>query len=451
MNNKILFVSANTFKVPYPVYPLGVSYICTYLKERLPDFQTKILDMNLSSLEGLASEINTYQPDIIGISLRNVDNVDSTDTRSFIAGYLEIINTVRKNTDAKVIIGGSAFSVFPKLIFNELNPDFGIIGEGEKSLAELITCLQLNCDPCHIQGLVYFKDGEISVNPRSEYFRKPELEFEDPLVDYYWQHSGMLNIQTKRGCPFRCVYCTYPLIEGRIVRTLDPDKTVESLKRLYYEKGIDYVFFTDSVFNISNDFNQRFAEKMIESGIKIKWGAYFTLKNLDKELLHLLKRSGLTHIEFGTESFSDITLRSYGKEFTVDDILRLSSWCNELDIYFAHFLILGGYGETNKSLKETFDNSKRIDNSVFFPFVGMRIYPGTELQKLAIEENIISQDDELLVPKYYISGDVDLDNLKKMARETGKRWVFPDEDLSVPMEKMRKKNKKGPLWEYLVR
>ena len=451
MNKKILFISANTFKVPYPVYPLGVSYVNTFVRESLPDYQTRVLDMNLSSLEELAQEIHSFKPDLVGVSLRNVDNVDSTDTKSFIAGYIKIIESIRSNSVARIIIGGSAFSVFPDLIFKKLKPDFGIVGEGEKSLVELIKCLQDKRDTRAIEGLVYNDGADTVINPRKDYFSELDLEFEDSLIDFYWQHSGMLNIQTKRGCPFRCIYCTYPLIEGRTVRTLDPEKTVDSLKRLSEKKDIDYVFFTDSVFNISNEFNVRFAERMIESEVNIKWGAYFTLKNLSKELLQLLKRSGLTHIEFGTEALSNITLKSYRKEFSVDDIFRISSWCDELDIYYAHFLILGGYGETEESLAETFENSMKIKNSVFFPFVGMRIYPGTELQKVAIEENVISADDDLLVPKYYISSNADLSALKEMAKKTGKRWVFPDEDLSGPLEKMRKKNKKGPLWEYLIR
>ncbi len=85
------------------------------------------------------------------------------------------------------------------------------------------------------------------------------------------------------------------------------------------------------------------------------------------------------HIEFGTDSLSDTTLKNYGKPFTVADILEASKICNRLKIHCAHFLILGGYGETEDTLNETFENSKKIERTVFFPFVGMRIYPGTKL------------------------------------------------------------------------
>jgi len=119
-------------------------------------------------------------------------------------------------------------------------------------------------------------------------------------------------------------------------------------------------------------------------------------------------------------------------------------------IYFAHFLILGGLGETDETLAEGFENSQRINNTVFFPFIGMRIYPGTELELIARQAGVISAGDDLMEPRYYLSGNVDLQRLKAQARQTGKRWIFPDEDLSGIMQKMRARNKKGPLWEYLV-
>ena len=187
----------------------------------------------------------------------------------------------------------------------------------------------------------------------------------------------MLNIQTKRGCPYKCIYCTYPLIEGKKVRTLNTDKIVDTLTELYFGKNIDYVFFTDSVFNLKEEYNYELAEKIIESKVNIRWGAYFSPHNINKKLLNVLKRSGLTHIEFGTEALSDVQLGNYGKQFGVSDIIEISKTCNELEIDFAHFLILGGYGETEDSLNETFKNSKKINKTVFFPFIGMRIYPGT--------------------------------------------------------------------------
>jgi len=337
-------------------------------------------------------------------------------------------------------------------MFNLLKPDYAIVGEGEESIVELITKLDAGLPVDEIGGLVFEKNGKINVNPKKLHTTDLCLSFDESLIDFYWHNSGMLNIQTKRGCPFDCVYCTYPIIEGRIVRTLNTDHIVETISKLYRDKGIDYIFFTDSVFNMKTEYNIELAEKIIKSGIKIHWGAYFYPKGITEETLKLFKESGLTHIEFGTESISEHTLKSYGKHFTVDDIIQQSELCNKLEVPFAHFLILAGFGETDETINETYENSKKIKDTVFFPFVGMRIYPGTKLFDISVRENIIDKDDLLLEPKYYISKEVTLDTLKERANNTGRRWVFPDEDSSEIPNRMRKlRNKKGPLWEYLIK
>lgn len=449
--NKILFISANKFKTPYPVYPIGISYLETYFNLNIPEYNTLNFDFIDSSIEEYEQYLRTNKPSFICISLRNIDDVNSTSKESFLEWYKIIIESTRKSSDSLIIIGGSGFSVFPVKMFEYLNPDFGIYGEGEESLSRLIKSIIKNNIDYSIEGLVYKStDNQIIFNKKTQYVKNLDLCFDSQMLDYYWKSSGMLNVQTKRGCPYDCIYCTYPLIEGKKVRTLSPEKIVDSLKELYFKRNINYIFFTDSVFNINNDFNFELAERIIKSKINIKWGAYFTFKNLDEKLLVILKKSGLSHIEFGTESLSDITLKNYGKLFTFKEIKEKSDLCNRLDIDFAHFLILAGYGETDDTINETFENSKKINNTVFFPFIGMRIYPGTILQKYAVTEGLISESDDLLNPKYYISKNVNIDTLKSRAKLTSKRWIFPDEDLSKTMTKMRDKNKKGPLWEYLL-
>ncbi len=443
-------VSANKHAEPYPVYPLGISYIQTYLNETSPDLEIRLFDINLQQLSDLQNLLNTFDPGMIGISLRNVDDVNLYVKESFIEGYKKVVEITRKHSDGVIVLGGAGFSVFPELLFNKLKPDFGVFGEGEETLLQLVRALTDGNSYRGIDGLLYGRNNEVVFNKRKNFFDDLSLRFNDKLIDYYWQYSGMLNVQTKRGCPYNCIYCTYPLIEGSKVRTLNMEKIIDSIKVLYDQKGIDYLFFTDSVFNISNEYNYEFADRLIHSGMNIKWGGYFTIHNLDRDLLKVLKKSGLTHIEFGTESISDSVLKAYGKKFTAADVINASATCNELDIPFAHFMILGGYGESDATLDETFANSRKIENTVFFPFVGMRIYPGTILQKYAIQEKVIRADNDLLEPRYYVSKKITLETLKERAKNTGKRWVFPDEDLSEVMMKMRKKNKKGPLWEYLT-
>ncbi len=452
MNKKnILLISANKHVIPYPVYPIGISYITTYLKSKLPDHLIKGIDLNFYNYSELKNTITEFKPSLIGISFRNVDDVNLYNQESFIESYKNLIKEIRKQSDAKIVIGGSGYSIFPELLYKELDPDYAIYGEGEESFYKLVINSSKKANLGDIEGLVFQNNGKICINSRSNYIQDLNLDFDENLIDFYWKNSGMLNIQTKRGCPYKCIYCTYPLIEGKKVRTLNTDKIVNNLKELYHKRGINYIFFTDSVFNIQNDYNYKLAEKIIKSKMNIKWGAYFTFNNLDEKLLVKLKQAGLTHIEFGTESISDEALEKYGKHFRVSDVLEKSNLCNKLDIDYAHFLILAGYGETDATVNETYENSKKMGRTVFFPFVGMRIYPETELYKHALDEGVIDENDNLLKPQYYVSEKVNLDTLKERAKATKRNWVFPDEDTSEIVNKLRlKRNKKGPLWEYLI-
>ncbi len=446
---RLLLVSANRFAVPYPVYPIGLSYLSTYLSSRLPDFEIKIFDFNLYTKEEFIEYLHQFKPHYTGLSFRNIDDVDSYHRLQFITGYKEILDLVKEHADTRIIIGGSAFSIFPEQLFSFFEPEFGIYGEGEESLFQLITCTENGKDYSQVPGLVYRKDGQIRMNERKHFIKDPALGFDNGLLDFYWKNSGMMNVQTKRGCPHKCIYCTYPLIEGTKVRTLDIDKIVDTLADLCFNKNINYVFFTDSVFNLSESYNTKLAEKMLERKLTIKWGAYFSPHDLDEKTLQLYQKAGLTHIEFGTESLSDTTLRNYGKHFTVDEVLKVSDNCNKVGIYYSHFLILGGYGETEATINEGFENSKRFENTVFFPFVGMRIYPGTRLHELAIAEGVILSGDELLEPVYYLSPGINYETLKERADVTGRRWVFPDEDVATAMNRLRVRNRKGMLWHHL--
>ena len=452
MKKKIALISANVYKVPYPVYPIGISYLASYLSAVLPDdFEIKLYDFNLEETCSFANFMHDNDYLLVGLSMRNFD--DSTNVYEkniFIAKYKEIMRIVRAHTDKPVVIGGSGFSVFPELMFNELNPDYGIQGEGEESLRQLILAVDEKRAPCHIEGLAYrLQDGTVRVNGHTNYISAPVLHVENEWVYYYWKFGGMLNMQTKRGCPYHCIYCSYPLVDGSRVRTLDAAMVIKNIEELYFSKGVSYLFFTDSIFNIHKEYNEEFARRLIECKADIRWGAYFSPSNMTFDELKLYKQSGLTHVEFGTDSLSNPQLEKYNKKFRFADVKEQSENCGNLGIFYAHYLILGAYGETEDTLNETFERSKELGFTIYFPYVGMRIYPHTELCNLAINEGLIQSPDELINPVYYISKDIDRETIRARAEATGKRWIFPDDPHSPMVDVLRKRGRKGLLWEYL--
>ncbi len=445
---RVALISANRHKEPYPVYPLGVAYLKSYLGKNIPDVEVDVIDMNLTSEEALRLYLEECNPDYVGMSIRNIDGANSLDARSFIPEYRQTAEIVRASSGAPIILGGAGFSIFPELLIRELKADYGVVGEGEGPLSELILMLERGGSPDNIPSVIR-GDMKRSEGTRC-YISSTEASFDPLLAEYYWKNSGMLNIQTKRGCPYNCIYCTYPSIDGRKVRTMDIDSLIGNIAKAKRDHGADYLFFTDSVFNIDDDYNAQLAESLIRSGVNISWGAYFTPSRLTNEQMKLYKASGLTHIEFGTESFSDRTLSAYGKRFTFEDVVTASELALKHNVYYAHFLILGGWGETSDTLRETMENSRKLRHTVFFPYVGMRIYPDTPLHGYAIKAGSVEAADDLVDPKYYLSPGFDLAEAKHLAAQTGKAWIFPDDPVDETMNTLKfKRNKKGPLWEYL--
>lgn len=445
----MLIISTNRLQEPYPVYPIGASYLKTYLETQHSELDVAIFDFNLHSTEDLIAQLkrSTYQ--YIGLSIRNIDDTNIFEKKMFFKNNQELIQLLRKHTSSPIVVGGSGFSIFPKILFEALQPDFGIYSEGEITLSQLVSALETKRPYTDIEGLIYRNaSGEIIQNPKSTFLKSIRLKVDDNLAQYYWEASGMLNVQTKRGCPFHCMYCSYPLIDGRKLRTLDIDDVIENIKNTT-KKGMNYFFFTDSVFNIDREYNQKLAEKIISSGLKINWGAYFTPFQLEKDELALYKKSGLTHIEFGSDSFSDTQLTNYCKNFRFADIEKASNYCSDLGIFFAHFLILGGFGETESTLDEGFENSKKIKNSVFFPFVGMRVYPQTRLAEIAKQEGLFQNEADLLHPTYYLSPGISTEMIKEKASKLDDNWIFSDHKNSDLVSVFRKRGRKGPLWEYL--
>ena len=447
MEYRVALISINRLKDPYPVYPLATSLSKPYIERHLPQCRVDVLDLNMISDEELISYLQSDKPHYICVSIRNVDGANSLDRRAFFDGYKDVIDKIRDVSHSPLIIGGAGFSIFPEQFIDELGADYGIEGEGEAALCELLDSLINNKATNSIERVIE-RGGQR--NNGCSYIKHTRAEYDDHLVQYYWKHSGMLNIQTKRGCPYNCIYCTYPQIDGRMVRTMDIDSLVDTIARMKRDYGVNYWFFTDSVFNINNEFNDELCNALVKQDLGISWGAYFSPSNITDEQMELYKRSGLTHIEFGTESFCDETLSAYGKRFSFDDVLRSSELALKHNVFYSHFMILAGWGESRQQLYTTIENSRHLRHTVIFPYVGMRIYPDTLLYERALEDGVIDSSTDMLMPQYYVQKEFDLHETKRLADATGKAWIFPDAPQNEMMQILKvKRNKKGPLWEYL--
>ncbi|HET9481876.1 MAG TPA: lipid biosynthesis B12-binding/radical SAM protein [Candidatus Polarisedimenticolia bacterium] len=454
MPSRVLLISANTCTVPCAVFPLGLAQLNAAL--RAAGHETKWFDC-LSDSEPIEQIVAAFQPHVVGVSLRNIDDVAIRKRETFYGSLLDLCASIRRCSRARIVVGGSGFSIFPERLLEMSGADFGIQGEGEAGFLALLGALEEGGDPRGIPGLVFREEGAIRRNPQSPDRLDRVVSPEDRpqrLVDDYLERSLMLNLQTQRGCSFECCYCTYPLIEGRRHRRRPSEMVAEELAELS-ARGARYVSIVDSVFNSSPRHVVETCEAILQRGVRIQWGCFLRPQGLTTGQMRIMARAGLTHIEFGSDSFSDRVLEAYCKNLRFDEIHRAAELAAAEKVAQCHFLILGGPGETEETIEETLANSRSLPGVVVLPVVGMRVYPGTTLHARAIAEGCITQESDLLEPCHYIApgltAEYILNRLAGFAR-TDARWIIgePPASFDQLVVRLRRRGVVGPLWTYFA-
>ncbi len=442
MGIRCLLVSTNLAEIPYPVFPLGIAHLAGALQHT--GHRCRCFDLlSQGGTSKLSEVLKEFSPQLIAISIRNLDTVDSSDPESFVSTAKKIIDFVRQNTTAPIVIGGPAFSIFPQQMFSYLKPDYGIIGEGEILLPKLANSIEQN-KPIP-ERLLHNK-------PTPDIW-KPVV-YDPEIAHYYIKHGGMLNIQTKRGCIFKCAYCSYPLLEGKSYRFRDPEEIGDLVEIITKKLGAKYIFFTDSTFNDPQKNYLKIAEVLIKRGNTTPWCAFFRPAGIDKEELKILKRAGLAAMEVGTDASTDETLEGLNKNFSFSDVLKFNDIAAELEIPCAHFIIFGGPNETQKTVKRGIKNIERLKHCVVFAYCGIRIFPKTKVYEIALNEGVIKPTTNLLPPVFYFSPYIDQKFLDKTLRQA---WfgrfdrIYPCSEMLDRIKFLHSRGYVGPMWDVLVR
>lgn len=434
----VLILSINREKFPDPVFPLGSSYIADSLIKA--GYSVEIFDCCFRDdpVDSLTTYLKEKPFDIIGISIRNVDNNSFPIATNYLSYYKEVVQTIRNNTSAKIVLGGSGYSLFSDLYFEELKPDFAVKGEGELEFISLIKEIETGEIPeIRIRHGRTIKDIDYKDFPLRKGYD----------IDNYYKYSGCINIQSKRGCIYNCSYCTYPVLEGNTLRFRTPSKVADEIEYWHNEKGVKHFFFVDNVFNMVEKKAFELCEEIIKRKIDIKWTGFFIPTLKSPEFILACKESGLSSVDFGTDAFSKTTLEGFNKFFTIDDIFRSCDICRDEKIVFNHSMIFGGPNETFETLEETITNLEATNPNSVIGFIGVRVYPGTDIAKL------VSKDMDIgIEPVFYVSeavGDTLVQYLKKRIGRK-RNWIIPGLEKGTDLKFikwLRDKGAKGPLWE----
>lgn len=439
--------------LPDPVFPLGLAYVCSSLKRK--GHEVKILDLCFveNPLQALTLAIQEFQPEVLGLSLRNVDNVAFPKTVSYLPFFKELVQTCRRLSSAPLFLGGSGFTLMPREILEYLGADGGAVGEGEEVFPRVLSEGK-GLGVQSMEGWVKPNEhGPIRPSWITDLDSLPAPDLDSLELDAYFHRGGMGSLQTKRGCPFTCIYCTYPLIEGTHIRLRRPEQVARDAESLV-RRGIENIFIVDNIFNHPEGHAQEICRLLKEKKISLRWSCYAHPAFFSASLAKGMKEAGCTGVEFGIDSGSRQVLAMLGKNFSPDDIRRATRLAKENGLEVCHSLSLGAPGETEESLQETMALMEEIAPTAVIAMIGLRIFPRTGLAQVAIKEGLLSSSHDFLFPVFYIARHVreKIIELCQAKAADHPNWIFPglEINLSVPLQaKLRRIGIKGPLWEHM--
>ena len=408
---RVLLVSANRERQPYPVVPNGLACVASALQGAGHDVRFVDLCFARNPVATVRRAITEHDPAIVGVSIRNIDNSDAIALRHYTPEAQEIFSAIRRSAPAaKLIAGGAAFGVAPEALFNSFGVDYAVAGDGERASVALIDALANDEDVTALPGLVRRVDNRVHFTPPGDDASIDDLPAPGlhRWIDLkrYERNGATIPIQTKRGCVYKCVYCTYRNVEGWGYRTRDPENVASEIEELRREAGVKSFDFVDSTFNSPPGHAIEVCEAIIRRKLDVHLDTTnFTPATASDDLLSAMKHAGFRTLGITAESASDPVLSRLEKGFTAAKAREVAERIERFGIRTLWIFLVGGPGETLQTLEETLRFAQwRLDRGdAVYVTVGLRIYPGTTLQRIAIDEGVIESNDPLLDPTFYFS------------------------------------------------
>ena len=383
--------------------PLPIGLACVAAAAERAGHNVRLLSLAASGDREfrIADAVWQLRPDVIGISVRNIDDQNMEHPRFLLASLREPVAACRRLSSAPIVLGGAGYSIFPRAAIGYLQADMGIEGEGEMAFPALLSWIEKGAHGSPPAG-TYLHNGVCTTTapiPSLDAFPLPEPRC--------WLHfSGVkqarIPVQSRRGCPLDCIYCSTSTIEGRPVRKRSPESVVSWLAQLRAQ-GFRSFHFVDNTFNLPPSYAKDLCRKLIQAKLGLDWWGIVYPKWVDQELAELMAKAGCTLVSLGFESGSEPVLKQLNKRFTCADVKAVSATLSAAGIKRNGFLLLGAPGETKETVEESlaFADSLHLDGLKVT--VGLRIYPGTVLHSIAVAEGVIGADDDLLFPRFYLT------------------------------------------------
>ena len=407
---RILLMAAPTGMKQHSVhaganYPLALSQLAATL-DSSHEVRGYDPDVDLNYPTSLKKLLVDFQPELVGIGFRIFDTTLSYEPRSYLPELEEALGLIRQTLPAvKIALGGSGFSFFARPLMRRLaEVDIGFYLGAEHAFPAFVN------DPALrslLPGILYRENGRVVFTGPPETAPLDELPIPDfdlfPVGDYVTEDPTAIGIESKRGCKMRCLPCVYPFLMGDDYRLKSPDRVVREVEELVHRK-VPSFFFLDSIFNLPHSHAQGVCQALIEAGLPITWGAFLNAARFTQEQADLFHRAGCRRYYFSFDGVSAGAMKNWRRPVTWEQQRRAIALVKRRPDNFVHVSFLfGSPGETARDLLAfpellAFLARHRVF-SMSLSFA--RIYPHTKLHEIAVQEGVVSPDDDLLEPVFY--------------------------------------------------
>ncbi len=409
----LLVQSVSTHDCGEMVFPLGLAGLAAAIGR---EHEVQGLDLNLGPFPwpGLVHTLNTFRPDVVGISFRNLDPL-AGNLISFVPHLKTLGVLIRQHApEAVVVLGGSAFTLFPRRLMEEVpEVDIALTGEAETSFPLLLENLDA---PGAVPGILWRTDEGLKTN-NPEIVHCPDLDslplpswrlFDPAKYQNQNRYVAFMGVETKRGCPNNCGYCLYPVLQGSRLRLRSPERVVDELQMLQHDFGIQSVHFTDAVVNQPKEHLAAICKEIRRRRLEIGWTGFFREDTLSQKELDLYRKAGLMTLYFSADGASDHALKLLCKNLTVEQVLHAGNVAAQSGVLTVYHFLVNLPGETGKSVEQTYELLDRLfslhaskGNLGAVVINNLRLYPGTPLTEKILRDRLIDPELDLLYPAYF--------------------------------------------------
>jgi radical SAM superfamily enzyme YgiQ (UPF0313 family) len=357
-------------------------------------YMVRILDLPVLgfSEDSFSTIIRQEKPDVVGVTAM-------TPTINSAVSVVEKVKECDRNIT--VVLGGAHATILPEETLKSISEiDVIVRGEGEQTILEFIRVLQE--DPNSINQVlgISCREGD---SVRSNPLRPPVLDLDTlplpafhllPIGKYrlhppFGRRKPAMPIITSRGCPYHCIFCSKAVF-GEKYRSNNPAYIVDEIRFLKEKFGVKEIKFYDDVFTLDRKRVIAICTQLKERGIDIPWSCETRVNLVDSELLKVMKNAGCYMIEYGAESGNQTVLNSLKKGITLEQTTKAFKLTHEAGIETVAYFMIGSPQETLETVQETVEFAKKLDPD-FAQFSITTPYPATELYRLAVDEQYVSE------------------------------------------------------------